>query len=180
MAAQLAYAFFLLPQALLAHPVYTSAFPVLAAEVATSNSAGFRAEFIGALRRLAWLLVPASILVLLVAGPALGLVRFGSFDKEGVSLATGGLRAYTLGLMGFGAYMLLCRAWAALGRTRVPGVVSLSTAAVGVVMMFVLARVLPASDMVRMVAFTHSAIFTVASLILGLLLWRTTRIEAIG
>ncbi len=178
-ASQLAYAFFLLPQALLAHPVYTAAFPALAAEAAAGRSEEFRRQLTQAGRRMGLLLLVATIGLLVVARPVLGLVRFGAFDRAGVSLAVGGLRAYTLGLMGFGAYMLLCRAWAALGRTRVPGVVSLATAASGVVVMFGIAGTVPASRVVVVAGLAHSAIFTTAAIVLGVLLIRSTQTLAV-
>lgn len=179
-AAQLAYAFFLLPQALLAHPVYTSAFPVLATEAAAERYDEFRRQLIGSGRRLVVLLAAATVGLLLLAYPVLRLVRVGAFDEAGVSLAAGGLRAYTLGLMGFGIYMLLCRAWAALGRTRVPGVVSLVTATLGVGVMFVAAGFVPASDVVIVVGLAHSTIFSVAALVMALLLIRSLRPELLA
>ena len=173
-ASQLAYAFFLLPQALLAHPVYTAALPALSASVAEGRPDTFRHEFLRSGKRLVLLLVPASLVLVLGARPLVGLVRVGAFDRAGVSLAAGGLRAYTLGLMGFGAYMLVCRAWAAQGRTRVPGLVSLATAGAGVLALFVITPLVPAAQVVVMVGLTHSLIFTTAAVILFVLLLQST------
>lgn len=174
-ASQVAYTFFLLPQALLAHPVYTAAFPVLAGSASGGDYPRFLQETKTAARRLVLLLSPAFLGVVIVAPIALRVVRIGAFDAAGAALATDALRAYVIGLLPFGLYMLLCRAWAALGRTRVAGLGSLAAAAFGVGMMFVGSMLVDDRQVVTVLALSHSAAMTAAAGALAFMLVRTMR-----
>lgn len=172
-ASQVAYTFFLLPQALLAHPVYTAAFPALAGSASAGDFTRFRGEVTTSVRRLSLLLVPSSLVVIVAAPLALRIVRIGAFDAAGAALASDALRAYTLGLVSFGIYMLLCRAWAALGRTRVAGLVSLLSAGVGVIGMIGGAALVEDRQVVTVLALAHSGAMTIAAGVLAFMLVRT-------
>jgi putative peptidoglycan lipid II flippase len=169
-AAQVAYTFFLLPHALLAHPVYTTTFPRLATAAATHDRSAYRAELAIAARRLGLFLAPATLGLLVIAPLALPLLDIGAFGEAGVDLTVAALRFYALGLLGFGAYMLLCRAWAALGRTSVAGMVSLIAAGGGAVLMYLLGRSTEGTALLARLALAHSAAMTAAAIILALLL----------
>ena len=176
-ATQLAFAFFLLPHALLAHPVYTAAFPTLAAHATT----GSLRELGGAVRiaasRLVALLLPAAIALAVVGEMLLRMLRFGAFREAGVELTARALRAYCVGLVGYGLFMLMCRAWAALGEMRVPGMVAIVTSLLGVVSMSVVSSVSDGPSVVTGLALSHALSMTVAALVLGGLLARRLRVS---
>ena len=174
-ATQLAFTFFLLPHALLAHPVYTAAFPSMAAHAAAGSSADLRAAVRTAVVRLVTLLVPAAVALAVLGEFVLRGFRIGAFRQAGVELTATALRAYCLGLVGYGAFMLLCRAWAALGQTRMAGMVAMATSVLGVAAMIMVSSVSDGAAVVRGLALAHSLTMTLAALVLGLLLIRRLR-----
>lgn len=174
-ATQLAFTFFLLPHALLAHPVYTSVFPTLASHAAAREFGALRADVATALRRLLVLLVPAAAALALAGEFILRILRVGAFREAGVELTASALRAYCVGLVGYGAFMLLSRAWAALGETRTAGVVAITTSLVGVAAMILVSSVSDGAAVVSGIALSHSFAMTLAALLLGALLMRRLR-----
>jgi putative peptidoglycan lipid II flippase len=133
----IAFQVFLLPFALLAHPVLTALYPPLA------SAAGARRwpQFAGVLRRgsalLAFLILPATALAVVLAGPALRLLRVGALDAAGAQLVARLLAAYAVGLLGYGAFQFFVRAFYAAGDTRTPTLVALAVAAGGSLVMVV-------------------------------------------
>lgn len=174
-ATQLAFTFFLLPHALLAHPVYTAVFPSLAAHAAAGSAEELRAELLVAVKRLLILLAPAAIALAIAGEFILRGLRIGAFREAGVQLTATALRAYCLGLVGYGVFMLLCRAWAALGETRMAGLVAMTTSIVGVAAMIVVSSVSEGAAVVRGLALSHALTMTLAALVLGLALIRRLR-----
>ena len=174
-ATQLAFAFFLLPHALLAHPVYTSAFPTLAAHAAAGETAALRAEVGRGVRRLLVLLLPASIALAVAGELLLRVLQVGAFREAGADLTTSALRAYCVGLIGYGAFMLLCRAWAALGETRTAGGVAIAAAIAGVAAMIWTSSMTAGAGLVSGLALSHSFAMTLAAVALGALLMRRLR-----
>lgn len=133
---QTAFTFFLLPHALLAHPIFTSLYPRLAA---TGASGGVGADLDGfattlgrGLRTMGALVLPASALLAATATPALSLVQLGSFDAAGVALVGATLAAYLAGLAAYSATFLLTRASYALGDARSPTTINLAVTVVAV------------------------------------------------
>jgi len=123
---QTAFTFFLLPHALLAHPIFTALYPRLAAAGAgRSDLAGFAGVMSRGLRTMTALTLPAAALMAAVAGPALSLVRVGAFDSAGAKLVETTLVAYLSGLTAYSAMFLLTRASYALDDARQPTVVNL-------------------------------------------------------
>lgn len=174
-ATQLAFTFFLLPHALLAHPIYTAAFPTLAAHAAANDFRALRSDLASAVKRLLVVLLPASLALALVGEFALRLLRIGAFKETGVELTAGALRAYCAGLAGYGVFMLLCRAWAALGETRIAGLVAMTTALAGGAAMIAVSSIRSGTAVVSSLALSHSITMTVAALLLGALLIRRLR-----
>lgn len=174
-ATQLAFTFFLLPHALLAHPVYTSAFPALAAQAAEKDAAALRGEVGRGLRRLFVLLVPAAVFLALAAEMVLRVLQVGAFREAGVELTVTALRAYCLGLLGYGVFMFLCRAWAAIGETRIAGTVAIAAAMAGAAAMIWTSSFSKGAALVRGLALAHSFAMTLAAVLLGMLLFRRLR-----
>ena len=174
-ATQLAFTFFLLPHALLAHPVYTAAFPAMAAHAAVGSTADLRIAVRAAVVRLMVLLVPAAVALAAVGEFVLRRLRIGAFGEAGVELTATALRAYCVGLVGYGVFMLLCRAWAALGQTRMAGTVATATSALGVAAMIMVSSVSDGAAVVGGLALAHSLTMTLAALILGVVLIRRLR-----
>ncbi|HEX6596089.1 MAG TPA: lipid II flippase MurJ [Acidimicrobiales bacterium] len=134
----IAFQVFLLPFALAAHPVNTALYPRLASAAASGRWAQFRRDLDGGMATLAFLVLPASALLVAIAGPALRVLRLGNLDAGGTRLAGHLVAAYALGLAGYAAFHLLVRASYAAGDTRAPTLVGTAVAAGGAVLMVVL------------------------------------------
>lgn len=136
---QVAFVFFLAPYAILAQPIHTAILPELVSEARGEDLETFRASIRWALERMAILVVPVSALVAALALPAMRAVAFGEAAGEGLELLAAALSAMSVGLLPYGAFLLLARAFYALEDSRTPGVVSLVSALAGVSAMAVAA-----------------------------------------
>ncbi len=115
-----ATACFLLPWAVLAVPVATSAFPELSAAAQTGDHAAYARVAGGALRALLVLTAGAAGLLVAVAGPAARVLVLGAPGPDRVEALTEAVRAFAPGLLGYGVLALLGRALYARGDARTP------------------------------------------------------------
>ena len=170
----LAFTAFLLPHAVLAHPVSTTAYPGLAAAAARQGH-DFSVQLSRALRALAFRVTPAAALLVVAGGPALALVRLGRLDEAGAALTAATLGAYSLGLLGYGTLHLLTRASYAVDDARASGVVSALVAVGGVVLMLVGTTVAPpgVGTMVAL-GLAHSLAVSAGAVLLAAALHRRT------
>ena len=83
---QTAFTFFLLPHAVLAHPIFTVRFPELSAHGAAGDNDAFAADVASSMRSMALLLAPAAALMAAMAAPLLALIRVGQLDAQGSEL----------------------------------------------------------------------------------------------
>src|SRR3546814_3314715 len=67
------------------------------------------------------------------------IVSFGEAAESGPELLAAAVAALAFGLFPYGAFLLLARGFYALGDSRTPGLVSVAVAAVGVVLIAVVA-----------------------------------------
>ncbi|MDQ3898688.1 MAG: hypothetical protein M3326_15830, partial [Actinomycetota bacterium] len=90
----IAFTTFLLPFAVLAHPVFTTIYPGLAADAHARRWPGF-AETLGrGARTIAFLTLPAAALLVALAHPGLRLIEVGALDDAGSRLVAAALAAY--------------------------------------------------------------------------------------
>lgn len=176
---QIAFTFFLLPVALVAHPVYTALYPRLAAGAHRGEWGEFGADVTDGLRRIVFFVLPATAALVVAGGPALRLVQIGELDAAGVHLVGRVLVAYALGLAGYSCFLLLTRAWTAAGDARLPGLVALAVAAGGAVLMVVGAETADGTDRVVAIGLAHSVTMTVGAVILAVLLARRFRLDLV-
>jgi putative peptidoglycan lipid II flippase len=134
---QTAFTFFLLPHALLAHPIFTALFPRLSRQSAPDQRAQFAGDLSLGLRTMLVLLLPAAGLMGAAAPAALSLVRLGQLDASGARLVALVLAGYLVGLAGYSSYYLLTRASYALGDVRRPTVVNAGVTSASIVGMVV-------------------------------------------
>ena len=171
----IAFQVFLLPFALLAHPVVTALYPRL------SSAASARAwpRFAEVARRgsavLAFLTLPAAALAVALAVPGLRLLRLGALDAEGAELVAGLLAAYALGLVGYAVFQLLVRAFYAAGDTRTPTLVALAVAVGGSLTMVAGYGWASGDGRLSAIGYGHSAAFLAGAGALALLLRRRMR-----
>jgi putative peptidoglycan lipid II flippase len=167
---QVAYVFFLAPYAVLAQPIHTTILPELVGE--RDRPDAFAASVRWSMQRMALLVVPVSAGLVALAGVGLRAVTFGETGAGGASLIAAALAAMAIGLFPYGAFLLLARAFYALGDSRTPAIASVASAFVGVVVMLVGALVSEGEARVALLGAGHSAAFVIGSLWLGALLTR--------
>ncbi|MDP8938343.1 MAG: hypothetical protein M3O23_11560, partial [Actinomycetota bacterium] len=153
---QIAFTAFLLPYAVLAHPVLTTLYPRLAAEAAGRRWRRFADSLGDGVRTVVFLLLPATALLIALAGPALRLVRLGALDDDGAALVARVLAAYAVGLAGYAGIHLLTRASYACDDARTPTVASLAVTAAGAALMVVGFATTTGDDRVVALGVAHS------------------------
>jgi putative peptidoglycan lipid II flippase len=165
----IAFTAFLLPFALLAHPVLATVYPGLAADAQAHRWTSFAQSLGRGARSIAFLVLPASALLIALARPGLRMIQLGALDEAGGGLVAPALAAYAVGLIGYAALHLLTRASYAAGDTRTPALVNMAVAVSGSVLMLVLFGLVADSPTGRMVAIgvAHSVALVAGAVALG-------------
>jgi putative peptidoglycan lipid II flippase len=169
----IAFTCFLLPHAVIAHPLYTALYPRLAAHVHAGDRRAFAADVVAGVRRLALLTVPASLVMAGAAVPVLRLVHVGALDRAGAGLVGRVLAAYAFGLFGYSAFQLLARAATAGGDARLPALVGVGMTAAGSALMLAGAAAADGGDRVVALGAAHSVVVSVGAAVLFVLLSRS-------
>ena len=154
---QVGFTFFLLPHALFALPVLTALFPDLSRRSQTGDRAGFAAAVATGVRTIAFFVLPATAAFVVLARPLSRLALFGETTAEGAEQVARVVAAFAPGLLGYGAFLFLTRAFAAAGDTRTPALVHVGVTVVGGALMVVGFAVAPMGWEVAAVAGAHAA-----------------------
>ncbi len=163
---QTAFTFFLLPHAVLAHPIFTALFPRLSAAATAEDLDRFAGDVAGGVRVMALLLAPAAGLLAVVALPVLTVARVGRLDGRGAELVAAVLSAYLVGLLGYSAFFLLTRASYALGDVRSPTTVNLGVTVGAVAAMAVASSVVHGNSRVAVLGLVHGVAVSAGSVVL--------------
>jgi putative peptidoglycan lipid II flippase len=169
LAYQVAFYFFLAPYGIIAQPIHTAILPELVGEA--GDRAAFGSSLRWALDSMTVLLVPLSALFLALSVPLMRILAFGG-ATDGVDLLAAAMAALGLGLLPYGGFLLLARAFYSLDNSRLPAIASIVSAVLGAALMFILARGTDGSALVFSLGLSHSIAFTVGSTILVLALHR--------
>ncbi len=171
---------FLLPWAVLAVPVATSAFPRLAAAFDTGDLPTYRATLRTATHTVltvsAW---AAAVLVGTSVPVAVVVTSVGQAGGEATDAVGQAMALFAPGLLGYGLLALLARALYAAGATWSAAVVTLGGWSVVVVADLTLATVLPVADRVPALAAGHSIGVTGLGVALTVLTVRTVGRDAL-
>ncbi|MEA2499285.1 MAG: putative peptidoglycan lipid flippase, partial [Actinomycetota bacterium] len=154
---QWAYTFFYLPHALVGVPIFNVLFTAMAEHVSQENRAGVVERLVQGLAMLAFILLPLSGLMIVVAGPVARLtLGYGLMTVEGAALVGRVLSAFALGLAAFSSFLVMTRAFYALSDTRTPAVVNAGTMVAATSLGALAFAVLPESWAVAGLALGHS------------------------
>jgi putative peptidoglycan lipid II flippase len=165
----LAFAFFQLPIGIAAVSIMTALVPKLSAHYVDGDDRLFRARLAGGLRATAMLMLPATAVYLVLAGPLVELlIQHGVAKQASARLVTDVLRMFAVGLVPFAAFLLLSRAFYARQDNRTTALWNILAVAVTVALDFAL---YPLWD-VRGLALAHSLGFVVGAAVLAVLLTR--------
>jgi putative peptidoglycan lipid II flippase len=176
----IAFTFFLLPHAVIAHPLYTALYPRLAAHVHAGDHRAFSADVAAGVRRLALFVLPASALVVVFAPLALRFVHLGALDKAGASFVGRVLAAYAFGLFGYSAFQLLARAATAAGDARAPALVGIGMTVVGGALMIAGSSLAHGRDKVVALGVAHSIAMTAGAAVLWSMSWRSVSRQSVS
>lgn len=123
------------PQGLLATAMSTVLLPVFSGHAARGDHAEMRNTLNHALRTLLFVMIPASIGLLVLSGPIVQMIfGWGRFDKTAVSHTALALQFYAPGLMVFGLAKVFVPAFYALQDTRTPFRIGLRAVALNFVL----------------------------------------------
>jgi putative peptidoglycan lipid II flippase len=116
-----AFRLYMLPQGVFAVAVTTVLFPTLARFAARNDIAGLRRALDGGLRQIAFLLVPAGLVSIVLAEPIVRLVyQRGEFTAEDTVIVAQCLQAFSIGLVFNGWMLILNRSFYAVQTNWVP------------------------------------------------------------
>jgi putative peptidoglycan lipid II flippase len=169
---QVAFTFFLLPHALFALPVLTALFPTLSRHSRAEEDHAFLTAVGSGIQAIAYLVLPASAFFVVLARPLADAFLFGEITGEGARQVAGAVAAFGPGLVGYGVFLFLARAFYARGDTRTPALVGAAVVAGGGLAMVVGAHLAPLRQVVPVLAGTHSAAYLAGATAIFVLLRR--------
>ena len=133
---QTAWQVFLLPHTVLAVPILTTRFPTMSRQVQAGDRRGFSGSVGAGVRAIATVsLVSGAFLV--AAAPLVARVIAISDRAGDPDVLAGGLIGFAPGLIGFGIFLLLTRAFYALDDTRTPALVNVVATSLAALAMIV-------------------------------------------
>jgi putative peptidoglycan lipid II flippase len=125
-----AFRLYMLPQGIFAVAVTTVLFPTLARLSARDDLGGLRRALDGGLRQIAFLLVPAGLLSIVLAEPIVRLVyERGEFTSDDTVIVAQCLQAFSIGLVFNGWLLILNRSFYAVQTNWVPTGIALGAVA---------------------------------------------------
>ncbi|MCB0959605.1 MAG: hypothetical protein KDB04_08790 [Acidimicrobiales bacterium] len=170
---QAAWVFFLAPYAILSQPVHTAILPELVVEARSGDLERFTGSVRWAVERIALALVPVTAVLVAVAAPAMRIVSVGRAGVgDGPALLAAALGTLAVGLLPYGAFLLLARASYALDDSRTPGQVALVVAGAGAATMAIGAPLTHGTARIALIGAAHSAAHLVGAVVLSVLLSR--------
>jgi putative peptidoglycan lipid II flippase len=139
-----AFLIYMLPQGIFSVAIATVLFPTLSRAAAQADWDSYRDTFSVGMRQIAFTLVPASVISIVLAAPIVRLLyQRGAFTPHQTTVVAACLAAYSVGLAFNGFMLMLNRGFFALQRPWMPTVVALGNLALNGVLYFALYRVGP-------------------------------------
>jgi putative peptidoglycan lipid II flippase len=126
--AQLYFAFtvFSLPYGIFVIAIETATMPELSERHVRGDDDGYRNTLSFGLRTMAFVVVPASVGLVVLANPTIALLyQRGEFTPESTEVVSNILVAYSVGLLAYAAYFLLVRAFYSRQNTKTPALLNI-------------------------------------------------------
>jgi putative peptidoglycan lipid II flippase len=128
-----AFRLYMLPQGIFAVAVTTVLFPTLARFAARANIAGLRRAVDNGMRQIAFLLVPAGLVSIVLAEPIVRIVyERGEFNSSDTIVVADCLQAFSIGLVFNGWMLILNRSFYAVQTNWIPTSVALGAVGLNV------------------------------------------------
>lgn len=165
---QWAYTFFYLPHALFAIPVFHVLFTAMSEHIAREESVQFMGRLRDGLGMLAFLLLPLSAFLLVVADGLTRLtLQYGVMTETGAEQVAIVLVAFIVGLPTYSAFLVYTRAFYAFGEVKVPALVNAASVAAASVLGALFFFLLPDRAAVAGLALGHSLGFALGALLIA-------------
>jgi putative peptidoglycan lipid II flippase len=125
-----AFRLYMLPQGIFAVAVTTVLFPTLARLAARDDKPGLRRALDGGIRQIAFMLIPAALVTIVLAVPIVRLVNErGEFTAEDTTIVAQCLQAFSIGLVFNGWMLILNRSFYAIQTNWIPTAIALGAVA---------------------------------------------------
>jgi putative peptidoglycan lipid II flippase len=132
-----------LPIGLFGVSIATAATPAISRMVAQQDFARIRSTLAGALGLMMFLNLPATVGLIVLAVPIVAVIfEHGEFTAADTLNTAAALQFYAIGLVGYSIVRIISPTFYALGRSRVPVMVSVASVVVNVVLNITLVRLL--------------------------------------
>lgn len=165
---QWAYVFFYLPHALFGVPIFAVLFTAMSEKAAREDLAGVVEHLREGLGILAFILVPVATALFVLGGPlSVVILNHGAMGRTDAALVGTVLAMFSLGLPAFSAFLVLTRAFYALGETKTPALVNASAVAIASISGAALFALFEGRWQVPGLAIGHTIGFTIGAVILG-------------
>ncbi len=165
---RVAFYVFLAPYGVLAQPIHTTVTPELATDVANGDLPSYARAVRWGLDALSVTILPVSAALYALSVPMMAVIAFGEADSpRGIELMAAATASLALGLFAYGAFRLLAGAFYALGDSRTPAVVAVTSAVVGVGFMLVASTLSEGTSTIYLLGIGHTVAFLLGALVLG-------------
>jgi putative peptidoglycan lipid II flippase len=171
-----AYILFSLPYAVVAVTVITALFPGMSRSAASGDEPAVSGSLAQGLSLAGVLLVPATVLMV-VAGPAIGVLVFqhGETTPANAHLIGQVLVAFAIGLVPFSAFQMQLRAWLAVRDSKTPMLVNLGATGANLLFDVIFYVTLPTHAKVIGLALGYSLSYAIGTVVFTLKLRRRIR-----
>lgn len=176
---QWAYTFFYLPHALFAVPIFAVLFTAMAEKAAADDISGVAERLREGLGMLAFILLPIATTLVVLGGPlAVVALDHGVMGRSDADLVGSVLAMFAIGLPAYSAFLVLTRAFYALGETKTPAVMNGAAVVISSLVGAVLFLSLEGRMQVPGLAIGHTVGFSIGAVALAKAL--TGRVGSIG
>jgi putative peptidoglycan lipid II flippase len=158
-----AFVIFLLPYGIFVVAIATALMPELSERFTRGDQDGFRENLSFGLRTTAFVAVPASVGLVVLAEPIVGLLyEHGNFTREDTAEVSALLAAFGVGLLGYAASFVLARSFYSRQNARTPALLNLGLLALYVALAYALSQTMALTG----VALAFSGAYTLLALVL--------------
>jgi putative peptidoglycan lipid II flippase len=170
-----AFVIFQLPHGVFVVAIATALMPELSERFTRRDPDGFRENLSFGLRAVAFVAVPASIALFVLAEPIVGLLyEYGNFTREDTREVAALLAAYSVGLLGYAASFVLARSFYSRQNTKTPALLNVGLLALYVALAYALSRIMALTG----VALAFSGAYTIlAFALLATMRWEIKRVD---
>lgn len=165
---QWAFTFFYLPHALFGVPIFAVLFTAMSEKAAEGDIQGVAERLRDGLGMLAFILIPVAAALFVLGGPlSVVVLDHGAMGTGDAALVGSVLAMFALGLPAYSAFLVLTRAFYALGETKIPALVNAAAVLVASLVGTALFLSLDGRMRVPGLAMGHTIGFAVGAVLLG-------------